>query len=46
MPPYVEKKIRFFEFIGEKRRGETDFEKASCTQREHGQKFERRGERG
>ncbi len=30
----------------EERRGDTDFEEASCTQREHGQKFERRGERG
>jgi hypothetical protein len=34
----------FLSFGGE--RGETDFEEASCTQREHSQKFERRGERG
>ena len=40
------KKNEFLSFKGEKRRGETDFEEASCTQREHGQKFERRGERG
>ena len=42
VPPYGKEMIvRIIEGSGE-----TDFEKASCTQREHSQKFERRREHG
>ena len=41
----LQKKVFLFYYISE-RRGETDFEEAPCTQRKHGQEFERRGERG
>jgi hypothetical protein len=43
VPPYGKGMIIM---VLEERRGETDFEEASCTQREHSQDFERRGECG